>query len=505
MDKGDKSGLVRFAKEYRKREAGLKGEDDSPESIRQRNIQAGIKDFRTFCNLRNSEFFKPERVYQEEICHILQAAYEKRLLSKTGQVADIVIISEPPGFGKSYTASTFITWCMGKNPKTQVIAVSYNQTLSLTFSKSVREAILDREIEGDNDYYAVSSFFPKLKIKYGDGAIERWSVEGSYMSYLATSFDGSITGMRGNIGIIDDPLKNAKGAVDDNKKDEIWNFYKNTFQSRMLDGALIIVIQTRWASDDLAGRLLAAFPERCYELKLQALDTEGRSICEDLYSTKDLQMKRATLDEDIWLANYMQEPVDKKGSLYGPFKTYDVLDLDKAERMIAYVDTADTGADYLCMIAAAVIDRYAYVLDIYYTDAPMEITEPETARRLSLAGARDCLIESNNGGRGFARNVIRHLHALRAFKCFVTWFSQSKNKKTRILSNATNVMEQVIMPEEWEKRFPEFARAVKKYQRKGKNEHDDAEDTLTGLVEMVNGEVKGKKRARVGSKARFGI
>ncbi len=494
-----------FAKEYQEREAGLKGLDNSPESVRRRNIQAGIKDFRTFCNLRNPDFFKPERAYQDEICHTLQAAYEKRLLSKSGQAADILIINEPPGFGKSYTASTFITWCMGKNPKTQVIAVSYNQTLSLTFSKSVREAIQDLEILGDLNYYTVNSFFPDTRIKYGDGAMERWSLEGSYMSYLATSFDGSITGMRGNIGIIDDPLKNAKEAVDDNKKEEIWSFYKNTFQSRMLDGALVIVIQTRWASDDLAGRLMAEFPQRCYELKLTAMDPEGNSICEDLYSTKDLLMKKNTLDEDIWLANYMQEPVDKKGSLYGTFKTYDVFDPDKAERLIAYVDTADTGADYLCMIAAAVIGRYAYVQDIYYTEEAMETTEPETARRLALAGTRECLIESNNGGRGFSRNVIRHLKDLKAFRCMVTWFSQTKNKKTRILSNATNVMDQVIMPEDWEKRFPEFARAVKKYQRKGKNEHDDAEDTLTGLVEMVNGEVKGKKRARVGSKARFGI
>ena len=228
MKSTDMNDFLNFAKDYRDREAGLKGLDNSPESIRRRNIEKGIKDFRTFCNLRNPEFFKAEREYQTQICETLQAAYEKRLKSKTGEIADILIINEPPGFGKSYTASTFITWVLGNNPKTQVIAVSYNQTLSLTFSKSVREAIQDEEIKGDLDYYAVKSFFPKLKIKYGDGAMERWSVEGSYMSYLATSFDGSITGMRGHIGIIDDPLKNAKEAVDDNKKDEIWNFYKFT-------------------------------------------------------------------------------------------------------------------------------------------------------------------------------------------------------------------------------------------------------------------------------------
>ena len=56
------------------------------------------------------------------------------------------------------------------------------------------------------------------------------------MSYLATGFDGSITGMRGNIGIIDDPIKNAEEAVNESVKEKHWRFYKNTFASRMLDG-----------------------------------------------------------------------------------------------------------------------------------------------------------------------------------------------------------------------------------------------------------------------------
>lgn len=187
------------------------------------------------------------------------------------------------------------------------------------------------------------------------------------------------------------------------------------------------------------------------------------------------------------------------------FKTYDVVDQDEADRLINYTDTADEGSDNLCSISAAVFGRYGYVTDIYYTDEAMEVTEPETARRLQKAKVRECLIESNNGGRGFARNVMRHLKALHCFKCVITWFHQGKNKRTRILSQATNVMDQIIMPEDWEKRWPAFARHVKKYQRKGKNDHDDAEDCLTGVVEMINGDVKGKKKARLGSKSRYGI
>ena len=61
------------------------------------------------------------------------------------------------------------------------------------------------------------------------------------------------------------------------------------------------------------------------------------------------------------------------------------------------------------------------------------------------------------------------------------------------------------MPEGWEKKYPEFATAIKKYQRKGKNEHDDAEDALTGLVEFINGDVKGKKKMKLLSKKLLGL
>ena len=482
---------------------------EEQDTDRNKKIAAGRSNFRTYCNLRKPDFFKPEREYQDVLCNTLQAAYEKKLVNeKTGKPYKFLVINMPPGYGKSYTVGNFATWCYGQDIKNKIITVSYNGNIAPEFSKMVRDMIQDEEEAGTDDCYVVNTFFPDVKLKYGDSSVMKWSLEGSYTSYLATSFDGTLTGMRGNIGIIDDPIKSAKEAANDNVKDGHWDFFKNTFMSRMLPGALIIIIQTRWASDDLAGRVIEKYPDETYVLKLTALDEDsenGKSTCEDLYPTEDLQFKRRSLDDDIWGANYMQTPIDKKGALYGEFKTYAAVDPDKFERVLNYTDTADEGTDNLCSISAGVIGRYGYVLDIYYTDEGMEVTEPETARRLQIAGVREALIESNNGGRGFSRNVIRHLKLLRCFKCSVTWFHNSKNKKTRILTNASNVMDQLIMPEDWEQRWPRYAKDMKKFQRKGKNEHDDGPDATTGIVEFINGDVKGKKKARVGSKKRIGV
>lgn len=475
---------------------------------RARNLAAGRQNFRTFCNLRKPDFYKAEREYQDILCNTLQAAYRKELCNPdTGKPIKYLIINLPPGFGKSYTLANFVNWAYGQDVKNKVITVSYNGIIAPEFSRTAKDMLLEEEMEGE-DSYVTHSFFPGLKVKYGDSSVMKWSLEGSYTSYLATSFDGTLTGMRGNIIIIDDPIKSAEEAVNDGVKEKHWNFFKNTLSSRMLPGALCIIVLTRWATDDLAGRVMDKFPNQCYELKIPALtedSPQGVSTCEDLYPTEDLQQKRETLDEEIWGANYMQIPVDKKGALYGEFKTYEVVDSEKFEKYLNYTDTADEGADNLCSISGGQIGRYGYVTDIYYTDAPMEVTEPETARHLQMAGVRDCLIESNNGGRGFARNVIRHLKDLHCYKCSVTWFHQSKNKRTRILTNASNVMDQVIMPADWQQRWPEFAKHVKRYQRKGRNDHDDAEDALTGFVELINGDVRGKKKARIGKKSRLGL
>ena len=144
--------------------------------------------------------------------------------------------------------------------------------------------------------------------------------------------------------------------------------------------------------------------------------------------------------------------------------------------------------------------------DVYFTDEPMEVTEKEASRRLKMCDVHDAVIESNNGGRGFARNVERILKGWKWKSTTITWFHQSKNKRARILSLTSNVCEQVLMPEGWERKWPDFYKHLMAYQRKSKStEHDDAPDCITGVVELMNGEIKMKKKVRAAKKSRLGI
>lgn len=530
---------------------------------------AARKSFWEYEKLKNPKFYKEERTHLEEIAVALQALVEDRIIrtDRAGEwrIADVAEIRQlkesgtryyackklmlnlPPRHGKSYSLSEFEQWYLGKNGDGSIITVSYNDILSGRFSANVRDGIDAEKI--DPRVTVFSDIFPSTKIKPGDGAKQLWSLVGSFFSYLGTGFGGTITGMGCKLGVVDDPVKNDKEAFNDTVLDNQYSWYTDTFLSRIEEGAYQIINMTRWSNKDLCGRLLEEEPGEWYVLcrpaclnadKIYRMDAcrsgrelkdchgcpeypchyydgepvdedgniIGQMLCPELLSFASWQSKRKVMSPPIFLANYQQQPVDVTNALYAQgFKTYEVAALDRGsfERMCSYTDTADEGNDFLCSICFGVIDDYAYVTDIYYTDEGMETTEPETARRLKQQGVKEAIIESNNGGRGFARNVIAILKRWGWKMTRVTWFHQSANKKARILSNATNVCEQVIMPEDWQKRWPEFAKHVMGYQRKGNNDHDDGEDCLTGVVEVVNGEIKIRQKVKTVKKSRLGI
>ena len=164
-----------------------------------------------------------------------------------------------------------------------------------------------------------------------------------------------------------------------------------------------------------------------------------------------------------------------------------------------FTDTADTGTDYLCSINYKVKDKTAYILDIVFTDEPMEETENQVAELFTQGEVYKAEIESNNGGRGFARTVKQKVNANGHFFKLETP-TQTKNKESRILTSSSWVQENVIFPLGWKQKHREFSRQVLSYNRKGKNPHDDALDVLASIYERVCGkmEVKTIDKAELG-------
>lgn len=441
-------------------------------------VELARRDFFFFCNQTAPSFYKKERDYLKELCDEMQDFYFSD--------DDVLIINVPPRHGKSRTAFMFAQWVFGQNLNEKVMTGSYNETLSTTFSKAVRNGILEEK--ADEKRIVFRDIFPSVQIKRGDGAMNLWSLEGGYNNYLATSPTGTATGFGCSLMMIDDLIKNSEEANNENTLEKHWDWFTNTMLSRLEEGGKIIIIMTRWSSGDLAGKALAHFAEEKKQVRhvsMKALQDDGAMLCDEVLSRESYDMKTRAMGEDIASANYQQIPIDLKGKLYSSFKTYSELPTD-FNGIYAYCDTADQGADYLCNIIFAAYQKEAYVLDIIYTKEPMELTEPAVAKALFAFKANRTRIESNSGGRAFARNVKRILEEeLNSNFTDVSWFHQSKNKIARINSNATWVMGHIYYPVNWRDRWPDYYKAMNAYQREGKNAHDDAPDATTGVAETM--------------------
>lgn len=436
------------------------------------------REFWEYCKLLAPDFYKESRGFLRDKCNQYQAFYEGD--------GRYLIDNEPPRHGKSRTATLFVQWVLGRYPHDKIITGSYNETLSTVFSKAVRNKIQEVSADGRIVYRDI---FPSTRVRYGDAAANLWGLEGNETnSYLATSPSGTVTGFGADLTLIDDLIKNAYEARNDNIKEQQWKWYVDTMISRQEGKRKTILVMTRWASDDLAGRLMDSlkrqgvpYQQICYK----AFDGE-RMLCEEILTREQYEaILNGDMGRDIVEANYNQTPIDLEGRLYTDLKTYDKLPED-IESVESYTDTADEGADYLCSIIYAVKDCTAYVLDVIYTQEGMEKTEDMVAKSFADHNVNRARIESNNGGRGFGRNVKR-ISREKYDNILTVYlpFTQTKNKNARILTGSTGVMNNVIFPTDWAVRWPEYYRDMMRYQRIGKNAHDDAQDATTGVYEYL--------------------
>lgn len=449
------------------------------EAIRRAKIELARREFFFYCYLKAPNFYKYERKFLVDLCNDLQ-----NFLTSDDEV---LILNLPPRHGKSRTVGNLVEWLLGRDINAKIMTGSYNETLSTTFSKNVRNTI--QEVKGDKDKIVFSDIFPGVVIKQGDGAMNLWSLEGGYNNYLATAPGGTATGFGCSLMIIDDLIKNKEEAYNANVLDKHWEWYAQTMLSRLEEGGKIIIIMTRWVTGDLAGRAIEHYKaegKKIKHIKMKAVqDDKGTMLCDEILSYKSYLSKAKAMGPEIASANYQQEPIDVKGRLYGEFKTYVDLPKEKIVKISAYCDTADTGEDFLCNIIYADCKDSAYILDVIYTKEAMEITEPLVAEAYKKFNVNVADIESNNGGRAFARNIERITRDKGNYKTVVKWFHQSGNKIARILSNSAWVNNNIYMPIDWKNKWSEFAKDIISYQKEGKNKHDDGPDALTGVAEKV--------------------
>ncbi len=453
--------------------------------LREEEAYQASQDFYSYCKYREADFYKPHRHHLERLCNTLDSFHKDQLLKQDGTPYEKLMIRLPPQHGKSRTLVNFTQWCLGRNQEERIITGSYGDAPAGDFARYTRDGIA--ELKNTPEQQVFSDVFPDVVLKHGNSSYQKWALEGQHFNYLGVGVGGGVTGKGATLRIVDDLVKDAEVAMSPHQLEKIWTWYSGTFSSRnSAEGGVVkeIFCATLWSENDPQGILEKDEGDEWYVLKMEIYDREKDvMLCDDFmnkesYRKLKKRMLRNSVTEMIFWANYHSEVVETGNLLYGEFKTYtSIPDISKKGN---YTDTADTGSDLLCSICYDKgVDNNIYVTDVIYTEEPMEVTEESVPMMLNRNNTREAIVESNNGGRSFARVIDT-----KTPNTLIRWFHQSANKESRILTNAATVNSRIIFPFDWKTRWPEFSKHITLFKKNFKsNKTDDPEDTLTGIVE----------------------
>lgn len=418
-----------------------------------------------------------------------------------GKIRKLMVFM-PPQHGKS-EGSTRRLPCdiLGINPDTKIGVISYSATKAKKFNREIQRIIDSdeyRDVFPDTTLEGPSSIPTKRSWARTTDECEIVEHAGSFKT---VGVGGPLTGDPIDVLIMDDLYKDAKDAWSPVIRQNVSDWYDTVADTRLHNDSRQLIVFTRWHEEDLAGRLLESEgvydaddnPNGWVVVVYKAIKEgkpteddpreEGEALWPEKHSIEQLEASRRK-NPQAFESLYQQDPKPSQGLMYTMgFREYSIKPATKYCIRKSYTDTADTGADYLCSIIYDETEIGNFVIDIQFTTKPMEYTEPELAKLLTKYCVSQAIVESNNGGRSFARSVEQQCRTLNNFKTRITWFTQTENKATRIYTRSAEVQNMTYMPQGWIRLFPSFAKAILGYLKTGQNKHDDAPDALTGTIE----------------------
>lgn len=202
-------------------------------------------------------------------------------------------------------------------------------------------------------------------------------------------------------------------------------------------------------------------------------ETEKNKILS--YEPTEKNIKEGTADAFMWSVYGMGIASKPEGALFRDLKYYDSVHDEDAR--IAFIDTADTGTDDLCLLIGKLKGITLHIEYAYMDSSAMEVTLPMCAQILKQYNVEVCRVESNNGGRLFA-SELQKLTACEVLPC-----RESTNKHTRILMNSYFVNKNVIFKSDLTTKFKDQVLRYSKNEKE--NKKDDGIDALTGLCNFT--------------------
>lgn len=435
--------------------------------------------FWAFCLYYDPKFFA-KRLFLKRVAEAFMRVYNSYCVGVIYRLA----VSMPPRAGKSYLSSLFIAWMLGHFPEESVMRNCCSDTLYNKLSYDARDIIRSLRFK---------EVFTDIKLKGDKQNVKGWNVEGArQVSYFGGGVGGTIIGFGASmLAMTDDLYKSLEEALSDNNNEKIWSWKQGTHDSRLEGSCCLIDIGTRWSANDVLGRIEEAGK---YDeiIRIAALDENEHSFCEDVHTTEYYLELRDETDESIWMAEYMQIPIEAKGLLFPKtelmrFKLADI-EGKHPDGVLGACDTADKGDDDFCAPFAKVFGDKYFITDVVFTKDPVEVTEPRLSQMIIDTNCDQMRIESNNGGRIFAINVRKNV-AARNKSCVIQARPTTQHKETRIIMKSGWIKKHCVFLDESEyskgSDYGRFMKALTNYKREGDNAHDDAPDGMTILAEFA--------------------
>jgi predicted phage terminase large subunit-like protein len=392
-----------------------------------------------------------------------------------------LLLTMPPRHGKSEFASKYFpAWFLGTQAHKRVILASYEADFASSWGRKVRDLLSEHGPE----CFGIS-------IRSDSSAADRWEIDKHGGGMQTAGVGGPITGKGADLLVIDDPVKNAEEAQSPTYREKQWDWFTSTAYTRLEPGAAVVLIQTRWHADDLAGRILANPAEPWEVINLPALAEDddplgrqpGEALWPNRYDADALGKIKATIGTFWFSALYQQRPTPREGSFFKRH-WFGIVEASPAEaRRCRYWDKAatDGGGDWTagCRVSKAPSGVY------YIEDMKRARLNPGDRDRLIRQTAetdgRECHVvgeqEPGSAGKDAALAFVRMLDGFRT-RCEPA--SGSKEVRADAMASQAEAGNVKLVRGPWVNDFLDELTSFPK------GEHDDQVDAASGAFNFLS-------------------
>lgn len=451
---------------------------------------------------RKERFYEPRRERLKPIVDTLMDV-------EYGDVQE-VFLHTPPRIGKSQLITGYTVWHISKDSEHSNLYVTHKEDLGGAFLDGVLEIITDPT-------YNFKDVFPDTRIASTNARAHKLNLDRD-KKYATLSGKGLESGLNGEYDaygllILDDILEGVQDVLSPDVLKRKRTIYQNNVLSRAKESCKIINIGTIWATNDIYMQRRETletkpeFKDRKFEaIVIPALDPNTDESNFDYeygvgYSTEAFKRKRAEFEanDDLagWWSQYQNQPIDRNGAVFNPEKMLYYATLPDMEplKIIAHCDSALGGGDYTSFpIVYVYEDGSMYLEDVVFDNSEKHITQPQVITKIKRHNIKNVHFEANQGGEGYKDDIQRMLKEDKEFHRPINitsdWAPSTKRKAQRIWDCAESIRHIYFKdPQHRSDQYRRFMNNLFSFTMNlTKKQHDDAADSLAGLIDFdLNG------------------